>query len=95
MTTNSVVIVERVKNEKSVGEWFMVFRAKSGNDKSVIDAYLSPLGTNEYNSLPGCTSVVGSEVCNGHYRHSVLDRWRILGIKRVSKNISMYFKYCF
>ncbi|XP_021362331.1 uncharacterized protein LOC110456100 isoform X6 [Mizuhopecten yessoensis] len=71
------------RQEKQVGDWFLVFRARAGNTRSVVFSYIHPFGTNEDNALPGCLSTSPSAKCNGNYRHSTIDKWRSIGVKRV------------
>ncbi|XP_033735342.1 uncharacterized protein LOC117323920 isoform X2 [Pecten maximus] len=71
------------KMEKHVGDWTLVYRARAENEREVAFSYVHPFGTNEMNALPGCLSTSGSAKCNGNYRHSAIDKWRSLNVKRV------------
>ncbi|XP_069118291.1 uncharacterized protein [Argopecten irradians] len=76
------------KAEKHVGDWTLVYRARSENEREVAFSYVHPFGTDEFNAIPGCLSTSGTAKCNGNYRHTAIDQWRSLDVRRVK--VEMY-----
>ncbi|XP_021365473.1 uncharacterized protein LOC110458195 isoform X2 [Mizuhopecten yessoensis] len=70
--------------ERKVGDWQMIFRARSMNGHSVIKTYMEQgVASEQTETAPGCVSINARDQCGNNYRHSMIDRWDSSGVDKV------------
>ncbi|XP_033729550.1 uncharacterized protein LOC117318698 [Pecten maximus] len=70
--------------EKKVGDWQMIYRARSRNGQSVVNSYMKQgVASEQTETNTDCVSVNRRDQCSTNYRHSMIDRWDSSGVQKV------------